>query len=116
MPSHPPLAYRKAIPYLLYGRAFRLDNTRTLEVSMQYRTLGGTGIKVSPYALGALMLGASIGNADHEDSARIIHKALDAGVNLIDTADGYSTGESEVVVGEALKGRQIGRASLKKRE
>jgi aryl-alcohol dehydrogenase-like predicted oxidoreductase len=73
---------------------------------MQYRTLGGTGIKVSPYALGALMLGASIGNADHEDSARIIHKALDAGVNLIDTADGYSTGESEVVVGEALQGRR----------
>jgi aryl-alcohol dehydrogenase-like predicted oxidoreductase len=59
---------------------------------MQYRTLGRTGIKVSPYALGTLMLGASIGNADHDDSIRIIHKALDAGINFIDTADAYSAG------------------------
>jgi aryl-alcohol dehydrogenase-like predicted oxidoreductase len=73
---------------------------------MQYRTLGRTGIKVSPYALGALMLGASIGNADHEDSIRIIHKALDAGINLIDTADAYSRGASEEVVGKALTGRR----------
>jgi aryl-alcohol dehydrogenase-like predicted oxidoreductase len=71
---------------------------------MQYRTLGRTGIKVSPYALGALALGTSIGNPDHGDSARIIHKALDAGVNFIDTADAY--GESEVAVGKALKGRR----------
>jgi aryl-alcohol dehydrogenase-like predicted oxidoreductase len=77
-----------------------------MEVFMQYRTLGRTGIRVSPYALGALMLGASIGNPDHEDSARIIHRALDAGINLIDTADAYSTGESEIVVGKALKGRR----------
>jgi aryl-alcohol dehydrogenase-like predicted oxidoreductase len=73
---------------------------------VQYRTLGRTGIKVSPYALGALMLGASIGNPDHDDSIRIIHKALDAGINLIDTADAYSYGESEEVVGKALKGRR----------
>jgi aryl-alcohol dehydrogenase-like predicted oxidoreductase len=73
---------------------------------MQYRTLGRTGIKVSPYALGAMMLGASIGNPDHDDCIRIIHKALDAGINFIDTADGYSAGESEVVVGKALKGRR----------
>jgi len=73
---------------------------------MQYRTLGRTGIKVSPYALGALMLGATIGNPDHDDSVRIIHKALDAGINFIDTADVYSSGESEVVVGKALKGRR----------
>ena len=73
---------------------------------MQYRTLGGTGIKVSPYALGALMLGASIGNPDHDDSIRLIHKALDAGINLIDTADAYSQGASEEVVGKALKGRR----------
>ena len=73
---------------------------------MQYRTLGRTGIKVSPYALGALMLGASIGNPDHDDCIRIIHKALDAGINLIDTADAYSHGESEEVVGKALKGRR----------
>jgi aryl-alcohol dehydrogenase-like predicted oxidoreductase len=71
---------------------------------MQYRTLGRTGIKVSPYALGAMVLGASIGNPDHDDSIRIIHKALDAGINFIDTADAY--GESEVVVGKALKGRR----------
>jgi aryl-alcohol dehydrogenase-like predicted oxidoreductase len=71
---------------------------------MQYRTLGRTGIKVSPYALGALALGTYIGNPDHDDSVRIIHKALDAGINFIDTADAY--GESEVVVGKALKGRR----------
>ena len=53
---------------------------------MKYRTLGKTGIKVSPYCLGAMMLGAVGGNPDHEDSIRIIHKALDAGINFIDTA------------------------------
>jgi aryl-alcohol dehydrogenase-like predicted oxidoreductase len=71
---------------------------------MQYRTLGRTGIKVSPYALGTLLLGAEIGNPDHEDSARIIHKALDVGINFIDTSDAYGT--SEEVVGKALKGRR----------
>jgi aryl-alcohol dehydrogenase-like predicted oxidoreductase len=73
---------------------------------MQYRTLGRTGIKVSPYALGAMMFGASIGNSDHDDSIRIIHKALDAGINFVDTADAYSRGESEQIVGTALKGRR----------
>ncbi len=72
---------------------------------MQYRTLGRTGIKVSPYALGAMMFGA-VGNPDHDDSIRIIHKALDAGINFIDTADAYSHGESEEIVGKALKGRR----------
>jgi len=72
---------------------------------MKYRTLGRTGIKVSPYCLGAMMFGGR-GNTDHEDCARIIHKALDAGINFIDTADAYSRGESEVIVGEALKGRR----------
>jgi aryl-alcohol dehydrogenase-like predicted oxidoreductase len=72
---------------------------------MQYRELGRTGIKVSPYALGAMMFGA-IGNPDHDDSIRIIHKALDAGVNFVDTADMYSRGESEEIVGKALKGRR----------
>ena len=71
---------------------------------MQYRSLGRTGIKVSAYALGALALGTSIGNPDHDDSVRIIHKALDAGINFVDTADAY--GESEVLVGNALKGRR----------
>jgi len=73
---------------------------------MHYRTLGRTGIKVSPYALGAMMFGAAIGNPDHDDSIRIIHKALDAGINFVDTADAYSRGESEEVVGKALKGRR----------
>lgn len=72
---------------------------------MQYRTLGKTGIKVSPYALGTMMFGA-LANADHDDCTRIIHKALDAGINFIDTADAYSKGESEVIVGKALKGRR----------
>jgi len=73
---------------------------------MHYRTLGRTGIKVSPYALGAMMFGAAIGNPDHDDSIRIIHKALEAGINFIDTADRYSDGESEEIVGKALKGRR----------
>jgi aryl-alcohol dehydrogenase-like predicted oxidoreductase len=72
---------------------------------MRYRTLGRTGIQVSPYALGAMNFGA-MGNADHDDSIRIIHRALEAGVNLIDTADVYSRGESEGIVGRALKGRR----------
>jgi len=72
---------------------------------MRMRTLGGTGIKVSPYCLGAMMFGAW-GNRDHEDSIRIIHAALDAGLNFIDTADVYSAGESEEIVGKALKGRR----------
>jgi aryl-alcohol dehydrogenase-like predicted oxidoreductase len=72
---------------------------------MQYRTLGRTGIKVSPYALGAMMFGA-IGNPDHDDSIRIIHRALDAGINFVDTADAYSHGESEEIMGKALRGRR----------
>jgi aryl-alcohol dehydrogenase-like predicted oxidoreductase len=72
---------------------------------MRYRTLGRTGIQVSPYALGAMNFGA-MSNADHDDSIRIIHRALDAGINLIDTADVYSRGESEEIVGKALKGRR----------
>jgi aryl-alcohol dehydrogenase-like predicted oxidoreductase len=73
---------------------------------MKYRTLGKTGIKVSPYCLGAMMFGAVGGNPDHDDSIGIIHKALDAGINFIDTADRYSQGESEEIVGKALKGRR----------
>ena len=71
---------------------------------MKYRTLGRTGIKVSPYALGALMFATSIGNPDPEDSVRVIQKAMDAGINLVDTADSY--GDSEEIVGKALKGRR----------
>jgi aryl-alcohol dehydrogenase-like predicted oxidoreductase len=72
---------------------------------MRMRTLGGTGIKVSPYCLGAMMFGAW-GNPDHEDGIRIIHAALDAGINFVDTADVYSAGESEEIVGKALRGRR----------
>ncbi|MCU1482718.1 MAG: aldo/keto reductase [Subtercola sp.] len=71
---------------------------------MQYRNLGRTGITVSEYGLGALMFATSVGNPDPEDSARIIYRALDAGINLIDTADAYA--DSEEVVGKALKGRR----------
>jgi aryl-alcohol dehydrogenase-like predicted oxidoreductase len=72
---------------------------------VRYRTLGRTGIQTSPYALGAMNFGA-MSNPDHDDAIRIIHKALDAGINLIDTADVYSLGESEEIVGKALKGRR----------
>ena len=69
---------------------------------MDYRTLGTTGVQVSRLCLGAMMFGAW-GNQDHDDSIRIIHRAVDAGINFIDTADMYSFGESEVIVGKALK-------------
>ena len=72
---------------------------------MRYRTLGATGIEVSAYCLGAMMFG-SAGNRDHADSARIIHAALDHGINFVDTADMYSAGESERIVGKALQGRR----------
>jgi aryl-alcohol dehydrogenase-like predicted oxidoreductase len=72
---------------------------------MDYRTLGRTGVRVSPLCLGAMMFGAW-GNPDHDDSIRIIHHALDAGINFIDTADVYSRGESEEIVGQALKDRR----------
>jgi aryl-alcohol dehydrogenase-like predicted oxidoreductase len=68
-----------------------------------YRKLGSTGVTVSPLCLGTMMFGAW-GNTDHEDCIRIVHRALDAGVNFIDTADVYSRGESEEIVGKALKG------------
>jgi aryl-alcohol dehydrogenase-like predicted oxidoreductase len=70
---------------------------------MELRTLGRTGVKVSPLCLGAMMFG-DWGNRDHDDSIRIIHAALDAGINFIDTADVYSRGESEEIVAKALAG------------
>jgi aryl-alcohol dehydrogenase-like predicted oxidoreductase len=72
---------------------------------MEYRTLGSTGVKVSVHCLGTMMFGPW-GNPDHDDSVRIIHKALDSGINFIDTADVYSQGESEEIVGKALEGRR----------
>jgi aryl-alcohol dehydrogenase-like predicted oxidoreductase len=70
---------------------------------MEYRPLGRSGMSVSQLCLGAMMFGAA-GNPDHDDSVKIIHRALDAGINVIDTADVYSTGESEQIVGQALAG------------
>jgi aryl-alcohol dehydrogenase-like predicted oxidoreductase len=72
---------------------------------MEYRNLGATGLKVSPLCLGTMMFGAW-GNPDHAESIRIIHRAMDAGINFIDTANTYSAGESEEIVGKALKGRR----------
>ncbi|MFF0860537.1 aldo/keto reductase [Nonomuraea sp. NPDC003560] len=72
---------------------------------MRYRILGGTGIEVSAHCLGTMMFG-SAGNPDHDDSIRIIHAALDQGINFVDTADMYSAGESEEIVGKALQGRR----------
>jgi aryl-alcohol dehydrogenase-like predicted oxidoreductase len=70
---------------------------------MNHRTLGRTGMKVTPLCLGAMMFG-EWGNPDHDESVRIIHRALDAGINFIDTADVYSRGESEEIVAKALSG------------
>ncbi|TDD60367.1 aldo/keto reductase [Kribbella antibiotica] len=72
---------------------------------MQFRPLGRTGVQVSPLCLGAMMFGPW-GNDDRADSIRIIHRALDAGINFVDTADVYSAGVSEEIVGQALDGRR----------
>jgi aryl-alcohol dehydrogenase-like predicted oxidoreductase len=72
---------------------------------MEYRNLGRTGVKVSPLCLGAMMFGQR-GNPDHNDCLRIIHYALDQGINFVDTANVYSNGESEEIVEKALKGRR----------
>jgi aryl-alcohol dehydrogenase-like predicted oxidoreductase len=72
---------------------------------MKYRNLGCTGVKVSPLCLGAMMFGGW-GSPDHDESVSIIHSAIDAGINFIDTADVYSQGESEEVVGKAVAGRR----------
>lgn len=72
---------------------------------MEYRPLGRTGVQVSPLCLGTMMFGPW-GNDDHADATRIIHHALDAGINFVDTADVYSSGVSEEIVGKALAGRR----------
>lgn len=72
---------------------------------MIYRNLGRSGLKVSPLCLGTMMFGAW-GNRDHDESIRIIHAALDAGINFIDTSNNYAAGESETIVGKALEGRR----------
>ncbi|MFC9840984.1 aldo/keto reductase [Rhodococcus sp. NPDC127530] len=72
---------------------------------MEYRLLGRTGVEVSPLCLGTMMFG-EWGNKDVDDSIRVIHHALDSGINFVDTADVYSDGGSEEIVGKALKGRR----------
>ena len=72
---------------------------------MEYQTLGATGMTVSRMAFGAMMLG-NYGNRDHDDAVRIIHAALDGGITLVDTADVYSRGECEEIVGRAIAGRR----------
>ena len=72
---------------------------------MELRPLGRTGVQVSKLCLGTMMFG-DWGTKDHDESIKIIHRALDAGINFVDTADVYSQGESEVIVGKALKGRR----------
>lgn len=70
---------------------------------MLYRQLGHTGIRVSPFALGAMMF-SSFGNSDQNEVDRMVTRALDSGINFVDTADAY--GESEEMLGHALKGRR----------
>src|ERR1041384_8219059 len=94
-PSPPPRAER--------GASRR--GARSSLGTMEHRNLERTGMFVSPLCLGAMMFG-DWGNKDHDESIRIIHRALDAGLNFIDTADVYSRGESEEIVGKALKGRR----------
>src|SRR6202048_1943933 len=96
----PPVG-RSTLPFRSFPTALT-TGARSVD-AMEYRTLGRTGLKVSPLCLGAMMFGAW-GNPDHDDSIRIIHRALDAGINFVDTADVYSAGESEEIVGKALAG------------
>ncbi|MDI9632399.1 MAG: aldo/keto reductase, partial [Acidobacteriota bacterium] len=72
---------------------------------MEYRNLGAAGVKVSPLCLGTMMFGRW-GNPNHAEVVRIIHRALDAGINFIDTANVYSHGEAEEILGRALAGRR----------
>src|SRR6266511_241477 len=72
---------------------------------MEYRTLGGTGLRVSTHCLGTMMFGGG-GNQDVDDCVRMIREAIDSDINFVDTADVYSAGESEKIVGRALKDRR----------
>ena len=72
---------------------------------MELRTIGRTGVQVSAFCLGTMMFGPW-GNTDEDECVRMIHTALDAGINFVDTADVYGEGRSEEIVGKALKGRR----------
>lgn len=75
---------------------------------MEMRTLGGSGIKVSAIGLGLMSMSGIYGNANDEESIRVIHYALDKGVNFLDSADMYGWGHNEELLGKALKGRRAG--------
>lgn len=92
----------RALPLFLIAHCSWLVSN---SAPMEYRRLGQTGMKVSRICLGTMMFGRW-GNPDAEDCARIIHQALDAGVNFIDTANRYNWGESEEIVGRAVQGRR----------
>src|SRR5256885_2662509 len=98
-----PLGRRRHRGLAVAGRPSHLLTER--QHPLNYRPLGRTGVHVSELCLGTMMFGAW-GNSDHADSIRIIHAALDAGINFVDTADVYSAGESEEIVGKALKERR----------
>ena len=70
---------------------------------MEYRLFGRTGVKISPLCLGAMNFGDA---TDEAASIRIIHRALEAGINIVDTANVYNQGRSEEIVGKALVGRR----------
>ncbi len=72
---------------------------------MHLRPLGRTGLQVSPYCLGTMMFGPA-GTPDPDDCRRIVHRALDAGINFVDTADVYGGGATEEILGSALRGRR----------
>ena len=92
---------RRQSPQLIHlNHSFQLEG-----IPVEYRPLGRTGVRVSPLCLGTMMFGPW-GNQDESDSIRIIHAALDAGINFVDTADVYSAGVSEEITGKALKGRR----------
>jgi aryl-alcohol dehydrogenase-like predicted oxidoreductase len=72
---------------------------------VEYAALGRTGMRVSRLCLGTMMFGAW-GNRDHDACVRMVHTALDAGINFVDTADVYAFGETEEILAKALKGRR----------
>src|SRR5215213_9891657 len=73
---------------------------------MEMRTLGKSGIKVSAVGLGLMSMSGTYGNANDEESIRVIHYALDKGINFLDSADMYGWGHNEELLGRALKGRR----------
>jgi aryl-alcohol dehydrogenase-like predicted oxidoreductase len=87
----------------MYGYVFW--NGREGGRRVEYRLLGSTGVRVSPLCLGAMMFGP-VGNPDEAECIRMVHRSLDAGINFIDTANVYSSGASEEIVGKALVGRR----------